>query len=240
MTIDHFINPTYDNKLQAIEKLKWLPWVGVNFPDNSPEGKLLIVGESHYCPKSDPISTRNLIKKHEKNPIFTREIIWECPIWGEWRNRTLENIAKVLLGATKSNHQELWKGIAFYNIIQKILEYSDQPERPTPHDFALGWDIFIKIIKIIKPSQCIFLGTEASHSMSQAMQLNDVSFSAPTRREKIGRCWGYRATLKIENYELPIIFIQHPGKYFSPTAWHDYLKRELPELMAKIQAEYPV
>jgi hypothetical protein len=193
-----------------------------------------MVGESHYWPDK-PEFTAERRKSEEQNRIFTREIVWECPIFNDWPNQTLRRIPRIFLGTTNHNPFEFWQHLAFYNFVQRFMYFTNPPERPTGDDFVLGWQVFLEVARLLKPEHCVFLGSASSHSLSHAMSTLGVQHVPSARAERIGRCWSYKAEIALEGKMLPILFTQHPGKYFNSTNWHSYLAREFPDVITKLK-----
>ena len=239
MNYQDLVDPSYDTSFSSVPNLRWTPWVGRTYSGAAFGKRLLIVGESHYA-KANPNQTVEAgIEKYNGYKEFTREVIWECPISGEWPNRTLEIIPRIFMGDKNYRREEFWQGVAFYNFIQRMVNYDAKPpERPSKDDFMLGWTVFYDVLKVLRPDYCVFLGSTAHQCFWAAMKNMGADYSDVKRREKVGRCWGYRAGLKIADNEIPLVFIQHPGKCFSPPEWHQFLWREFPSEISDAQNRY--
>ena len=230
------IDPAYDAKLNSVLRLRWAPWVGRNYSRAEPGKRILIVGESHYERARGNESFDARRGKLEKQKEYTREMIWEGVFSGDLESRTYDMVPIVMVGDGNYCRNEFWGSVAYYNLIQRMLNYDAKPpERPTKDDFVQGWTVFSDVAKILLPDCCVFLGSTAHRYYWAAMNSIGSDFIDVKRREKVGRCWGYRAGLEVANSEIPLVFIQHPGKYFSPSGWHQYLMRELPSEISDVR-----
>jgi hypothetical protein len=231
------IDTTLDSKFSAVPNLRWTPWVGKRFQKKiSP--KLLIVGESHYAKARDNETIEEVQEKEERNKELTREVIWECPISKDWKNPTLDKVGRIFVGDGNYKRRDFWQDVAFYNFVQRMVHYVEPPERPSENDFTSGWVVFYDVLRIVKPDYCVFLGSQARHTFWSSMKRLGIEFADQKRSEQIGRCWSYRAEIILAGRSVPIVFIQHPGKYFSSPAWHDYLLRRYPIEIAEFKKEY--
>lgn len=230
------LDPVYDAKFTSVLGLRWTPWVGRNYSRRESGKRILIVGESYYekARGNETFDARR--RKFEKQKEYTREMIWQGVFSGDVESRTYDMVPIVVVGGANYCRNEFWSSVAYYNLIQRMLNYdAEPPERPTKDDFVQGWTIFSDVVKVLLPNCCVFLGSTAHHYYWAAMDMIEADFIDVKRREKVGRCWGYRAGLQVANSEIPLVFIQHPGKYFSPSGWHRYLMHELPAEISDIR-----
>ena len=134
-----------DSFNKIIPEIKWLPWVGNDYPNSSK--KLLIIGESQYNYGANSendgviyfIDDNGIKKDSGSEQILIR------------------NITKAVIGkqVTTEEKQNFWKSISYHVMVQRILETIK--ERPTGNDYVNGWNIFFQVIKTLKPNFCIFL-----------------------------------------------------------------------------------
>ncbi|MCA9449711.1 MAG: hypothetical protein KC931_21500, partial [Candidatus Omnitrophica bacterium] len=124
----------YDLDLAAIPDLTWLPWVGQNYADLAPGRKVLIVGESHYSSKEDPVDSAEEIASYLNDPNSTREMVEGALINWTWPHiSTLANLHQLLF--SPGNPEEFWGELCYYNFIQRPMRYrTTPPERPTWED----------------------------------------------------------------------------------------------------------
>jgi len=225
----------YDTAFSKIQNLTWLPWVGSNFFQRPAHKRLLVVGESHYFKNQAECEERS------KDTIYTRDVVSESLVDYEWTTPTLNNIPKLLFmkSSIEIDRARLWGDSAYYNFIQRPVDYNRDglPERPTPDDFITGWQTFIEVVRIIQPSHCLFIGVTAANSFNHAMSSPNLSFVPVVCTKKVGRTWARKARLEIDGTTTELCFVQHTGKYFRCSLWHDYLEADQPGLMNWLDAE---
>lgn len=221
----------YDADFQSVQGLTWLPWVGHRFSDRPIQQRLLVVGESHYFHGNTPEERQANREKWLVYPQYTRDVVSESLIHREWTTPTLSNIPKLLFKTAEIDCFRLWGDSAYYNFVQRMMDYKHdrQPERPTWEDFAMGWKIFSEVVRIIQPSHCLFIGVAAANSFNLG--------EAATCTQQVGRTWARVARLDANGRNVELIFVQHLGKYFSWSQWHDYLLAQHSDLMNWLGAE---
>jgi hypothetical protein len=214
----------YDTAFRSVQGLTWLPWVGQRYFERPPQQRLLVVGESQYY------KTQAEREERSRDPKYTRDIVSESLIHGEWTTPTLTNIPKLLFKTSDIDGFKLWGDSAYYNFIQRLMDYKQdgQPERPNGDDFAAGWRVFAEVVRVIQPSHCLFIGVQAANSYN----LGSVSCT-----QQVGRTWARVAKLEAAGKTTELIFVQHLGKYFSWSEWHDYLQARHTDFMSWIGAE---
>ena len=220
----------FDTAFRSVQGLTWLPWVGQRYFERPTHKRLLVVGESHYFWGKTPEEAKANHSKESRNPQYTREVVSESLIGGDWTTPTLTNIPKLLFKTVDIDSIKLWGDSAYYNFIQRMMDYKqgDQPERPKGDDFAAGWRVFAEVIKILQPSHCLFIGVQAAKSYN----LGSISCT-----KQVGRTWARVAKLEAPDKTTELIFVQHLGKYFSWSDWHGYLQAQHPDFMSWIGAE---
>lgn len=218
--MDTILNKQFDEEIENIKGLTWLPWIGKNY--STATNKLLIVGESHYLKEETDEIFKISSEERMKWKDFTRRCIFESAVNNQWHLRTFANIDRVLFGTNSPEEMNnLWSNISYYNIVQRFMNYK---ERPTERDFLNGWETFIKLIQIIKPTVCIFIGVTASNTYSRVMHSLGVDSSNLEWKNRIGNAYARRATLyNINGENINLHFIQHTSQYFSWSKWRKYL-----------------
>lgn len=196
----------YDCHFAKIDGLTWLPWVGAKVPTLPQKNKLLIVGESHYSNETNPSEVATHVASLIANTNYTRDIIQECPVNQEWRNPTLENIERFLLGGQAVNRVGLWSDLAFYNFVQRPMEYALRKERPAWDDWAAGWTVFQSVVNVLRPSHCIFIGVAAANAFEWTMNNSTASFQPISRVVKIRRTWARSAQLTLKGQTIGLSF----------------------------------
>jgi hypothetical protein len=228
--IDH----SFDNDLSSVSGLTWLPWIGKDYKTN--EKRLLIVGESHYQVGANDNEYEKRFQAATANINFTRECIYESPISNKWHNNTFKNIHRVILRSDNITRGLFWEQVAFYNFIPKLMDYREK-ERPTWVDFYSSWKTFIELVKILTPTDCIFIGVSASNSFNLAMQELQVDHEPVKWLEPIGTAYARTAKLKLNNTEIKISSIQHASKMFSWSKWNTFLAREHRETLRFLESK---
>jgi len=169
---------------------------------------------------------------------YTRDVVYEALMYHEWSTPTLDNIPKLLFKTSEIDRVRFWSDSAFYNFIQRPMHYKkDNPERPSWNDFLLGWKVFAEVVRIIQPRYCLFIGVSAANSFNDSMTNQNLSFAPAVWTEKISRTWARKAKVEIDGTTTELCFVQHTGKYFSWSQWHDYLQTNHSELINCLKDE---
>lgn len=220
----------YDDAFRNVQGLTWLPWVGQNFSKRQPHKRLLVVGESHYFKGDTPEMRQANRESWLTDVLSTREVALDSLIDRDWTTITLTNIPKLLFKTAEIDRSRFWGDSAYYNLVQRPMDYfqEGQPERPTWDDYVMGWKVFAEVVRIIQPSHCLFIGVTAATSFN----LGSVSHT-----RQVGRTWARVAKLEIAGSATELIFVQHLGKYFSWSKWHDYLQDEHKDFIHWLGAE---
>ena len=222
-----YCSSDFDKEFEKIGGLTWLPWVGKDYKNS--KKKVLIVGESHYA--KDEENKEEYLNEN----TATREVIHDYSISMDWgfSNPTIDNLTRAFfnnsdLTFAKNNDEnlekrkKLWKSISFYNFVQRPMLTVE--ERPSSEDFCRGWPIFIELIKILKPTDCVFFGTRASNYFEYMMSGLNIDHSVVSWIDVGARAYGRRFSLSLDPYSLNIMSIQHTSRYFSYPVWHNFLK----------------
>lgn len=220
----------FDEAFIQLPGLTWLPWVGGNYASNPSNRRLLIVGESHYCNIEDYKEAAQHIGTLMEKRAYTRAVIEECPVNNLWRNRTLNRLNMLLAGQSQGSAQ-LWSDLAYYNFVQSPMRYSGVKQRPAWDDWVKGWHTFLSVVRILRPSHCVFVGFGAISACGPVMQQAGIPVHGVVKTEKIGRYWARRITVTIDGQQLDLTFIKHCGSYFSPGPWREFLTRSYPDLL---------
>ena len=217
---------SYDSEFKVVPNLTWQPWVGTRYPKLSRAKRVLVVGESHYSTEPNPKKVLEAKRVLSAAADYTRRVIHECPISGAWRNPTLENIARFLLGRPAKNRAGLWSELAFYNFIQRPMEYGARKERPTWNDWVLGWEVFCRVVEVLNPSHCIFIGVEAAKSFQWVMTRRAVKTLPIQKVQKVRRTWARAGGLVVGGHTVGLSFMRHCGAHFSWADWHRFLQSQ--------------
>jgi len=219
------IDTCYDDQFATVDDLKWLPWIGKNYKDGS-KNKLLLVGESHY----DWGSHDSLMQLED--PDFTRWFIHAHTFENSSSSmKILRNTERALFQTDLTEKQlfSFWRSVAYYNIVQRIL--SGRKERPDQSDFLKAWNVFFKVIEIVRPRCCLFCGVEASNYTAyfkMACEKNRYKSTGIEWLDAIGSTYPRIATLNSDdNYQCNLIFIKHPSSHFSWRNWGAFVNKHI-------------
>lgn len=214
--MEELISREFDNEFKKISGLNLFPWVGKEYQESN--RRILIVGESHYLNEDNP---------DDSGSEMTRNCIYECPVNEEWYNKTYMTINKVLCSDRLINNELLWQKIAYYNFIPRIMNTND--ERPTDDEFISSWKLFLKVIELIKPTDCIFMGIKAANYYNNAMEKFQINYSPVDMIDKVGKVYPRSVNLLISGYNLRLNFIQHPSRIMNYNIWSQFLKENAKE-----------
>lgn len=213
------MNLKFDTEIKKIDGLNWLPWIGKDFNQT----KTIILGESHYedgdeWQKDNYETTRIIIQKRIDD------------VHGKW---TLHNnFEKTILGKDNIGLEErnnIWNSVTYWNLVQRLMDSTNgKSDRPNDNDFDKGWEVFFKLIQVIKPKFCIVLGKASCGRLGYYLNNIETDWVRNVAEfyndEKI-------ITLSNKGNNLKLIFINHPsGSYgFDYKYWANLIYKEHPE-----------
>ena len=229
------ITKSTDQNLTNIQNLKWLPWIGGNFFEN--DKRLLIIAESQYAQgESEEIYENDLALVNLED--FTRNAVLQTQIQNHYKHPALDNFLKALFGNASINKEKLWKCLAFYNFVQRTMDYSNfngkKTEQPTTNDFDEGWKVFVEVVKILKPTDCIFIGVSAAESFERMMDGLNIQRTERIYQEKINNAKPAITSITIHGLKTNISFIKHSSAYFSPEMWRPFLYEQHSEIINEL------
>lgn len=224
-----YLNTDFDQKLNTIQGLTWLPWIGKDF--HNQQERLLIVGESHYS-DGDSLDAFNKNIALAEDKYFTRNMIEQTQIKKLYEHKALSNLFSALYGKNTMNEKDVWSKISFYNFVQRSMNYSNihdqkKTEQPTIKDFDFGWEIFVQMVKIIKPTKCIFIGVRAAEPFERMMDKLKIQRTDRIVHPEINKLSPRTASVTIDGNTINLTFIKHTSAYFSPQAWGGFLKERI-------------
>lgn len=218
MKYKDYINQEHDKKLRNIDNLKYLPWIGKEFYNQ--KEKLLIIGESVYNWGETDSEYLNAEKSLEKED-FARIVAFEHGIeYSDNKKKLARNIEKTLL-SDHSKREKFWKSITFHELVQRPLAHSK--DRPTQKDYEIGSNVLVEIIKFLKPSKSIFLGTTWGKFASLRKELGKDFHIEENHYDKINN--SYPKIIYIHELDSKIYFIKHPSKFYTPELWRKFLTK---------------
>ncbi len=226
---DENLDERFDAELGAIRGLTWLPWVGKEYCNS----RVLIIAESHYSNEKDKLAADAHKQEILGNQLYTREVVAEYPIAGKanagWRNSTFDNLHRLLVSDVLSvnilRRAFLWRNLGYLNIVQRPMWYplNGEKERPKSSDFETGWRVVTEIIRVLSPTLCIFAGLESGKSFDFEMKKLGIAHEPIKRCKKIGSSYPRFASCSPAGEPVPLVFIQHPSKYFSWKSWQTFV-----------------
>ena len=209
----------HDYLFEEIQGLKWLPWIGAKYFDT--EQRLLIVGESHYLlPKNDKYYEKN--KQEAEQPDFTRNVVQTYCLESTKPQLFYDNLNRCLFGKGDiskiafKDREKMWQQLAFYNFVQRPMK--NNKKRPKSEDWDTGWKVFGELIKILKPTKCIFIGVAAADNYNpyECHRL---------KKEKVGNVAPRSFTVQLdEQLSVLCVAIKHTSHHFSWKEWRNFLK----------------
>lgn len=208
-----------DEIFSEIDGLTWLPYVGENYFNNDP--RILVIGESHYQ-EENATSIRRA-----KDVKLTRDMLTDFGINRKyWKTKIFQNFYKALFRTDKINSVELWKNLAFYNFVQRPM--TNNKKRPSKSDYENGWLTTFKLMEVLKPNVCFFIGVESSNHLHSVIKKSNFEKKSFKEDSKISNTKPRKAVItdKLGN-EIKLIFIQHTSSRFSWDKWNKYLKIEI-------------
>ena len=227
-----------DCNLKKIPNLKWFPWIGSDYFKNNQ--RLLIIGESQYAQGETAIAFIEDLARLN-NIDFTRNAVLQTQLEKHYKHPALDNLLKAIFGNAPVNKEKLWEEIAFYNFVQRVMDYSSfdskKTEQPTIADFDAGWKVFVEIVKILKPTDCIFIGVSAATPFERMMDQMNIERTNRISHDKIGNTNPISASVKIEGHATNISFIRHSSAYFSPEEWNPFLQNQHGNIIEALKSE---
>lgn len=212
----------YDYQFDCIQGLSWYPWVGINY-DKAPR-RILIVAESQYNTGENALEYNEKALQHK---YTTREVVQRFPIEhkGADNNPMFENLHRALLGTNNINRNNLWNHISFYNFIQRQMNYNYK-ERPIEDDFKIGWNVFFSVIRVLNPTDILFVGVAAADNFSEYAKAKNIADNhVEWNKVDNSKRYARKFTVSVnEDQKVECYAIQHTSHHFSWKAWHEFLK----------------
>ena len=218
----------FDSQFDKVTNLTHYPWIGSGYA--SAPKRVLIMGDSHYTIDGN---TKEFCQEEYDRCItdkeYTRGIIG-CEIKnpGSWSfHKYLE---KTFLDEANMNVEAFWNKVASYNFIQEPMKSIH--EEPSHDDYETAWKCFADVVQIIKPDICIFIGLRNKEGIN-ILDEKKVKHSIRYFDTKVNNSWPMVGDLQFEDgYKLPFYMIHHTAQYYSPQLWHDFLNKEIPEVVS--------
>jgi hypothetical protein len=122
----------------------------------------------------------------------------------------------------------LWEHVSYYNFIQKILDSSND-RNISDIEWENSWNIFYKIINILRPTHCLFCGVGIADSFKNSGNEFQISEAKNKKSPDISNL---RPVFERKNKDkTSLLFIRHPSAYFSWNKWGEFVEKQWPDLI---------
>jgi hypothetical protein len=107
---------------------------------------------------------------------------------------------------------------------------NNSKSRPTYLELETGRNNFFGLIRVLKPSVCIFLGLKAEFKMNEAIKQSEFAVERKIEwKDRIGTSYGRFGSIKNNDGEvIKMVFIRHPSSFFNPQRWDEFLTKYIP------------
>src|ERR1044071_3096222 len=98
----------------------------------------------------------------------------------------------------------------------------DNKQRPTPDDYQKGWKAFFDLAEILKPTHCLFAGTDWKkfESFKEVASSRKADISGELCCEKISGAYGKKLDVRSDKTAFCLVFMMHPScRNFSWRKW---------------------
>lgn len=232
MINNKLLDTSYDKPFDAIESLRWRPWVGREY--RTAPRQLLIVGDSYYAQdekgEHDPETGQAFLADRDT----TRDLIGGKNghlDGGNWRAYT--GLCNTLVGGNEiEDREKLWERVVYYNFIQRRVMQTAN-DKPNDEDYRHAWTCLLEVLKVLQPTDCLILGTRNETAFGVSMEQAGLRWSIEDYPEAVGgRTHPRYATITWpDGHTLDLWFMQHTSRC-SPEAWCEFLQEKMPEAMA--------
>ena len=214
----------FDSQFDKVANLVHYPWIGNGYA--SAPKRVLIMGHSHYAKDGKEFSQEEY-DRNISNKEYTREII-SCAIEeGGWNFH--KYLPKTFLYEDMKAH-DFWSKIASYNFIQEPMKEVIANASLSCNEIA--WKCFADVVQIIKPDICIFVGLKYDKGMN-ALDGENIRHFIKNFDIIINHSKPKFGELQFKDgYKLPFYMIHHTSMLYSPQLWHDFLNKEIPEVVS--------
>lgn len=223
--MNEILNTSLDSIFME-KKFSWLPWLGKDYFDQ--KNRFLIIGESQYG-EENPEKIKSL-----ENEKFTRFCVQEQAVdrmksYQTKRVKIYSNLHQIIVGNDHFPTEKLWSKISYYNFLQKSM--LTVKHRPNNEDFMNSTQYFFEMLNILKPKYCLVCGVGSINSIRIKAESFNFKLTPLEYHEKISRVRPRTFNLINRDYEVELIFIQHPSHHFSYSKWRKFLTIKAQDLV---------
>ena len=192
--------------------VKFKPWVGENYETGIHQGKkLMILGESHYCPNPETEATEDITIK------VIEDLLDPFSEYEGYKN-TYTKFAKAVVGEKQFSDEtkkEFWQHVIFYNYVQTAI--SGARVSPTTEQFRNSEQAFFEIISQYQPDLIIVWGKRLYNNLpQQGTQLPDLQISQGIYAGESSEVWSYT----IGGKTIALLPITHPSASMFELQYH--------------------
>lgn len=190
-----------------MSKINFLPYVGKDYSKAFYGKRLLVLGESHYCPEG------------EERETITQEVItglFDVDAEFEGYMNTFTKFVRALDGSDvgRTEQEKVWQRVMFYNYVQEAMTYARVA--PTAEQFRASDEAFFELLETYRPEAVIVWGKRLYNNLPQTGEQGPDVLDVET--------WTYRLN---DGTIVRLLPITHPSAAFSPTGWHKVIKEFL-------------
>lgn len=187
-----------------MSKIKFKPWVGKDYSKAYYGKRVLVLGESHYCPEGEE---RETITQDVIKGLFDSDAEFEGYM------NTFTKFVRALDGSDveRTEQEEVWQRVMFYNYVQEAMTYARVA--PTAEQFRASDEAFFELLETYRPEAVIVWGKRLYNNLPQTGEQGPDVLDVET--------WTYRLN---DGTIVRLLPITHPSAAFSHAKWHKVIE----------------
>lgn len=226
-------------RLKENKQINFYPWVGDNYLEGLSGKRVLVLGESHYCPKQlapdgicYPCCEKHKMTKELGCFSQTEDGIYEyASNYNDTRERYQQTylcFERAVYGKRieeQSEHHNFWHHVAFYNYVQYAQKKSRVPLEPGKAEDSS--EAFRNVLDILQPDCIIVWGIR----LWKLLGWNRFEILIPAEPvEKYGYTPTYNYNFK--GKLIPAMAVYHPSSSIGKDwlYWHEFYKKFIGEI----------
>jgi hypothetical protein len=234
---EYTADTAFDDDLSTVEGMQWLPWIGDKYSSGA---RVLVLGESHYNWGEDD-EGRRCAEARLDNRLFNRELITvDHGMNRQSHQKFYRNIERMLFQVSYPRATEtdfFWRNAAYFNLVQRPMP--DHRTRPTDDDLANGWDVCLRILRIIRPGLILVAGSDwrKVNTFKDSLTRSNGSVVTEICSEAISNAYGkHLVAATSDEAAITIVFSMHPSsRNYSWKKWHPFVFECAPQLSEFVQ-----